>query len=72
MAQAIQRNRRDDNAADDHFLNPLRPAHLLPAHVEDRDDECADERAEDRAFASAEARAANDSSPSSLMKCVKH
>ena len=50
MAQPVQGHGGDDDAAGDDFLHPVSQAHLRAAGADDRHDQGAHERAQDRAF----------------------
>src|SRR3972149_3834308 len=43
MANTVEGHRRDDDPADDRFLDPFGPTHLLSSHVQDCDNQCSDQ-----------------------------
>src|SRR4051812_14523022 len=60
LARHVGVDRDEDHRAEDHVLPLLRNRHDLQPVVEDRDDQGADDRADDRALAAGQRRAADD------------
>ena len=50
MTQLVDSDGHNNDAANDHFLHPFVPVHLLATHVKNGDDQRSDQRSENLAF----------------------
>ena len=60
MPNLVNGNGGDDDATNDHLLDPFGPPHLLATHVENGNSQCSDQGTENRSLTPTETRTANN------------